>query len=60
MLDEFPPMIVAGTGSLIYIDLGSDEPGMILQRLDGGVWGGLCVCKATNDHIMIQLKTGKP
>jgi hypothetical protein len=31
-------MIVAGTGPLIYIDLGKDEPGMILQRLDGRVW----------------------
>jgi hypothetical protein len=25
-------MIVAGTGPLIYIDLGKDEPGMPLQR----------------------------
>ena len=32
------PMIVAGTGPLIYIDLGKDEPGMVLQRLEGRVW----------------------
>ena len=25
-------MIVAVTGPLIYIDLGKDEPGMVLQR----------------------------
>ena len=31
-------MIVAGTGPLIYIDLGKDEPGMALQRLEGGEW----------------------
>ena len=35
-------MIVAGTGPLIYIDLGKDEPGMTLQRRDrdgrGLVW----------------------
>ena len=31
-------MIVAGTSPLIYIDLGSDEPGMKLQRLDGREW----------------------
>lgn len=31
-------MIVAGTGPLIYIDLGKDEPGMVLQRLEGRVW----------------------
>jgi hypothetical protein len=27
-------MIVAGTSPPIYIDLGKNEPGMILQRLD--------------------------
>ena len=35
-------MIIAGTGPLIYIDLGRDEPGMKLQReyCEGGnlVW----------------------
>ena len=31
-------MIVAGTGPLIYIDLGKDEPGMTLQRLEGREW----------------------
>ena len=31
-------MIVAGTGPPIWIDLGKDEPGMILQRFDGRVW----------------------
>ena len=31
-------MIVAGTGPLIYIDLGKDEPGMVLQRLEGREW----------------------
>lgn len=31
-------MIVAGTGPLIYIDLGKDEPGMKLQRWDGREW----------------------
>jgi hypothetical protein len=31
-------MITAGTGSLIYIDLGKDEPGMTLQRLEGREW----------------------
>jgi hypothetical protein len=31
-------MIVAGTGPLIYIDLGRDEEGMILQRLEGREW----------------------
>ena len=36
-------MIVAGTGSLIYIDLGKDEPGMILIRIDGRVWADYLV-----------------
>jgi hypothetical protein len=27
-----------GTGPLIYIDLGRDEEGMILQRLEGREW----------------------
>jgi len=31
-------MIVAGTGPLIYIDLGKDEPGMVLQRQDRDGW----------------------
>jgi hypothetical protein len=31
-------VIVAGTGPLIYIDLGKDEPGMFLQRLEKRVW----------------------
>ena len=31
-------MIVAGTGPSIYIDLGRDEPGMTLQRLEGREW----------------------
>ena len=31
-------MISAGTGPLIWIDHGKDEPGMTLQRLDGGEW----------------------
>ena len=31
-LRQHNPMIVAGTGPLIYIDLGKDEPGMTLQR----------------------------
>jgi len=31
-------MIVAGTGPFIHIDLGSDEPGMILQRREGREW----------------------
>jgi len=31
-------MIVAGTGPFIYIDLGKDEPGMILQRREGREW----------------------
>ncbi len=38
MLDEFPLMIVAGTSPHLYIDLGKDEPGMILQRFERGVW----------------------
>ena len=33
-------MIVAGTSPLIYIDLGKDEAGMTLQRLEGRVWVG--------------------
>ena len=35
---QYNPMIVAGTSPLIWIDLGSDEPGMTLQRLEGRVW----------------------
>ena len=31
-------MISAGTGPLIWIDLGKDEPDMKLQRLDGREW----------------------
>ena len=31
-------MIVAGTGPPIYIDLGKDEPGMVLQRREGREW----------------------
>ena len=31
-------MIVAGTHLPISIDLGSNEPGMTLQRLDGKEW----------------------
>ena len=31
-------MIGAGTGPLIYIDLGKGEPGMVLQRLEGREW----------------------
>ena len=31
-------MIVAGTGPLIYIDLGRDEPGMTLQRIEAREW----------------------
>jgi len=33
-------MIVAGTGPLVYIDFGKDEPGMTLQRGDrkGGIY----------------------
>ena len=31
-------MIVAGTDKYIWIDLGKDEPGMTLQRLEGRVW----------------------
>jgi hypothetical protein len=31
-------MIVAGTSPSIWIDLGKDEPGMKLQRLEGRVW----------------------
>ena len=34
MLGEFHPMIVAGTSPLLQIDLGNDEPGMILQYRD--------------------------
>ena len=32
------PMIVAGTGPLIWIDLGKDEPGMKLQVFEKGKW----------------------
>jgi hypothetical protein len=32
------PMISAGTHPFIRIDLGNDEPGMILQRLEGREW----------------------
>jgi len=31
-------MIVAGTSPLIWIDLGKDEPGMVLQRREGRDW----------------------
>ena len=31
-------MIVAGSYPPISIDLGKDEPGMILQRLEGREW----------------------
>jgi len=31
-------MIVASTAPLIWIDLGNDEPGMTLQRLEKRVW----------------------
>jgi hypothetical protein len=31
-------MIVAGTSPPINIDLGNDEPGLSLQRLDGKEW----------------------
>jgi len=31
-------MISAGTGPLIWIDLGKDEPGLTLQRLEGCEW----------------------
>jgi len=31
-------MIVAGTDQYIWIDLGKDEPGMMLQRFERGVW----------------------
>ena len=31
-------MIVAGTSPHLYIDLGKNEPGMTLQRLDGRKW----------------------
>ena len=31
-------MIVAGTHPLIHIDLGTDKPGMKLQRLEQYVW----------------------
>ena len=31
-------MIVAGTDKYIWIDLGNNEPGMILQRFERGVW----------------------
>ncbi len=37
------PMISAGTDQYIWIDLGKDEPGMTLQRFDGGVWGDYLV-----------------
>ena len=33
-------MIVAGTSPLLYIDLGKDEPGMTLQRLEELEWVG--------------------
>jgi hypothetical protein len=32
------PMITAGTGPLIWIDLGRDEPGMTLQRIEDREW----------------------
>jgi hypothetical protein len=31
-------MITVGTFPFLYFDLGNDEPGMILQRLDGRDW----------------------
>ena len=31
-------MILAGTGPLLYIDLGKDEPGMTLQCLEDREW----------------------
>ena len=31
-------MISAGTHTGVRIDLGNDDPGMVLQRLDGGLW----------------------
>ncbi len=31
-------MIVAGTDKRIWIDLGKDDSGMTLQRLERGVW----------------------
>ena len=35
-------MIVAGTSPPIWIDLGKDEPGMVLQRREGRIWVDLC------------------
>lgn len=35
---QHTPLIVAGTSPLIYIDLGNDEPGMILQRREEREW----------------------
>jgi hypothetical protein len=33
-----PPLIVAGTSPPINIDLGSNRPGMTLQRREGRMW----------------------
>ena len=41
-------MIVAGTSPFIYIDLGEDEPGMILQRLEGREWRD---CKVKSKQV---------
>ena len=39
-------MISAGTSPPISIDLGKDEPGMVLQRLEGREWVGYVVDEA--------------
>jgi len=31
-------MIVAGTGPLVHIDLGKDEPDMVMQRREDSEW----------------------
>ena len=46
-------MIVADTGPFIYIDLGEDEPGMILQRREGREWRD---CEVDGKPVIAPIK----